>query len=1549
MGGGILQLEAIGSENLVFMGNPEVSFFKKTFKRYSNFGIEKLILNSNQSTDINLDSETLLTYDIARYGDLVSDMYFSINLPNIWSPIYSNNDQNYPNNHRLNSNYITEEKSIQDWSLPYEFKWIKNIGAHIIKNIKIKIDNQIIQDYSGDYILSIADRDLSQEKKDLFDKMIGNTKKLNDPANYLNRNGKYPNACYVSENIINNFNNINNLNKVGLEPSIREEQLFIPLNNWSMLESSQAIPLVAMQSSKVTVEITLRPVREWYIIRNIRDQIEILKTKIDLCNLSLPKPYTDIYKYFDDFLSRKWVAPDLSSIYDQFYLFLVEPPISNNNISNGTINPLDEKVKKHYYPYAVNWSANPKLIVNYIQLDNLERNFFATSCPSYVINQIFETEYFNLFGNNSINIHSIGLLKCWQWFFRRSDVNLRNEWNNYTNYEYENIDSGLNSPTLIFLEILKSRLINAGNLTNLIENEPEIFSIIYYYAIIEPMSNNNNPIISLFNPPFLFGYGSGDSKISDLAAFEFHAKVNSVNGESLKYLHNWTLDSRGANFSNAKNLTPGTLSGARINNKVTVEYFEGLFKKVVNNSDVIYGLLEINNLIPIPLKKINDTDELYFFDLFGVIDYLITIELINDLPYIKIYKKCSIEDYVFPDDENLIFEIPKYVEIKCICFKEIIGIRPKLKFFKTKSNSSILFVIDNTKIFRSDDYGITWNYYDFSLEIDNLLDITPNIDLSSIYVVYAKEENLILEEISYTIDNCEYCNNITVSEFSNFNYDNIELFVAYNNNIILKSNNDIRFFNQSLLGNTNPLVVSQERGNNIEYYFNVEYYLNEFDSNDLEINNLCFSNDSNILYLLLLDKKNNKYYILISIDYGQKFVIYNIFNDDNKEIYKIFSIDVNLNSVIDLHIFETNYAGDILLVGGNEFLKKFYNYMNNKIDLKENIEYSINNFNSNLKFNRDLVYLNEEPFFVYYEDNFNYDNNFYKKFVDLFSDSSNKNNNIQKDIIKIIDTLINFNANVNNSNLKKLIEQIKEILNNILSLSDNNNLENILYILLEREPVIRNYNTYFKQIESYKSKNTDIFELFSKVIINTTNLDLESFYKDILTGLLQLRENNLALKELIVMLNLELFLKLNIQEVIYNYYYTFTEQVDSYNVNMKKLNEKIKRLDLLEKYLTVDEINRFNSNVSSISNRIILYINFLTKESESGIPIVILLSSNRFFYNNISKVNGIITKNLNYRSKIFTGTSYSNIFKNVTSLPNKNMINNPIKSSRDFMLSSPIFWFVGDVDFPQKISDLLFFNNNSVPTEWTNLTNTDYSWQGNGNSFLSNLCNDNNINEIYDLKPGNNIPNWTEENNEIDYWLEERDANGIYEELLFKWDIIASSIFLKEKECPITGNINNVSVTKEQPQLLKNIMLEWGFYVDNTVRERERNQLVSKYMDTYSNMDNGIIKDGLYFYNFALKSSIYNSQPSGTFNSSYFNQIDWNFTILNPDYNLNQIPITVVCNSDNSTIESQQQNPNLTLTNIYRNYKYTFTLKIMEERYNILTTKDGVGRLVLSN
>jgi hypothetical protein len=46
-------------------------------------------------------------------------------------------------------------------------------------------------------------------------------------------------------------------------------------------------------------------------------------------------------------------------------------------------------------------------------------------------------------GSKKVKLTSTGMVSNWMWFFQRNDVNMRNEWSNYTNWPYRTIPSGI--------------------------------------------------------------------------------------------------------------------------------------------------------------------------------------------------------------------------------------------------------------------------------------------------------------------------------------------------------------------------------------------------------------------------------------------------------------------------------------------------------------------------------------------------------------------------------------------------------------------------------------------------------------------------------------------------------------------------------------------------------------------------------------------------------------------------------------------------------------------------------------------------------------------------------------------------------------------------------------------------------------------------------------------------------------------------------------------------------------------------------------------------
>ncbi len=374
MPGGLLNLVSPGQQNIKLNGNPSKTFFKAAYHKYTNFGLQKFRLDYEGSKTLRMSEESTFTFKVKRYADLLMDCYLSVALPNIWSPI-------------LPPQQITEQTTsqglgnIEQWA-PYEFKWIENIGAKMISKISITCGNYTLQEYSGDYLLASVQRDFSGVKKELFDRMIGQVPELVDPANANSRVNSYPNAYYTE-------------NFAGSEPSIRGRILYIPLNAWFGLKSQMAFPLTSLQYNELHINVTIRPVNQLFVIRDVFDA-------------------TNNYPY---------VAPNFNLWYMQFYRFLQPPPDINIDINS-------------YADQRTGWSTDIHLNCTYAFLSNEEERLFALQEQEYLIKQVHERVFTNVTGPNKVELDSIGMISNWLFYFQRSDANLRNEWSNYTNWPY---------------------------------------------------------------------------------------------------------------------------------------------------------------------------------------------------------------------------------------------------------------------------------------------------------------------------------------------------------------------------------------------------------------------------------------------------------------------------------------------------------------------------------------------------------------------------------------------------------------------------------------------------------------------------------------------------------------------------------------------------------------------------------------------------------------------------------------------------------------------------------------------------------------------------------------------------------------------------------------------------------------------------------------------------------------------------------------------------------------------------------------------------------
>ena len=78
MTGGLLQIVAYGSQDLILSGLPEVTFFKIVYRRYNNFSSNDIDIPF-KSVDFGSLSRCIVPFN----GDLINNMMLKIKIPDI--------------------------------------------------------------------------------------------------------------------------------------------------------------------------------------------------------------------------------------------------------------------------------------------------------------------------------------------------------------------------------------------------------------------------------------------------------------------------------------------------------------------------------------------------------------------------------------------------------------------------------------------------------------------------------------------------------------------------------------------------------------------------------------------------------------------------------------------------------------------------------------------------------------------------------------------------------------------------------------------------------------------------------------------------------------------------------------------------------------------------------------------------------------------------------------------------------------------------------------------------------------------------------------------------------------------------------------------------------------------------------------------------------------------------------------------------------------------------------------------------------------------------
>ena len=141
MTGAVLELAAIGAQDKILIGNPQITFFVAIYKRHSNFAVN--IEQQLFTGDFNFGSKCFC--NISRRGDLINEMFLMVRLPDI-SILNKKNDK---------------------------CLWVNSIGHALIKYIDVEIGGNIIDRHYGMWLNIWSELTITESKKKAFNKLIG--------------------------------------------------------------------------------------------------------------------------------------------------------------------------------------------------------------------------------------------------------------------------------------------------------------------------------------------------------------------------------------------------------------------------------------------------------------------------------------------------------------------------------------------------------------------------------------------------------------------------------------------------------------------------------------------------------------------------------------------------------------------------------------------------------------------------------------------------------------------------------------------------------------------------------------------------------------------------------------------------------------------------------------------------------------------------------------------------------------------------------------------------------------------------------------------------------------------------------------------------------------------------------------------------------------------------------------------------------------------------------------------------------------------------------
>ena len=219
MGGGLMQLVAYGAQDVYLTGNPQITFWKVTYRRHTNFAMESIEQTFNGQADFG----RRVTCTVSRNGDLAYRTYLQVTLPEIGQSL--SDDDVYA-------------------------RWLDFPGHQLIENVEVEIGGQRIEKQYGDWMHLWCQLTMDKNQEAGYNKMVGNTTQLTfitDPS-FADVDGPCDSSAPRQV--------------CAPRKALPETTLYVPLQFWFCQNPGLALPLIALQYHEVKINLDLRAIDE---------------------------------------------------------------------------------------------------------------------------------------------------------------------------------------------------------------------------------------------------------------------------------------------------------------------------------------------------------------------------------------------------------------------------------------------------------------------------------------------------------------------------------------------------------------------------------------------------------------------------------------------------------------------------------------------------------------------------------------------------------------------------------------------------------------------------------------------------------------------------------------------------------------------------------------------------------------------------------------------------------------------------------------------------------------------------------------------------------------------------------------------------------------------------------------------------------------------------------------------------------------------------------------------------------------------------------------